>query len=392
MAHNQSGSLLENVGILAGGFTALFFLSALNSAYSTVLSMIKSELSLSYALSGFLMTSYFVGYALGQIPWGFMTDRFGIKKTMTLSLAGTAMSTVFFGFAANIWQIIVSRFLAGLLGAGLFVPAVKLISVWFSSNKRGTALGVLNIGGSLGLVAISWFSPILSFSFGWRGSLILIGLSGFLSSCLAWQLLRDQTISLSENEHRLNLKETFGNKGFWALAFMQFVRLGSYYTFIAWLPIFFQEEYGLSLLAAGTAFSLFNLAGTVSNPLGGVFSDRVGEKLTIFLSFIFLALTIMIFFEINMLQIPYISAFILGWFINFVRSPIFTIIPKIWGASMAGKISGIHNTFASIGALVLPFFLGYIKDLTNSYYFGWILLSVLLILGTILNLLIRMPE
>jgi nitrate/nitrite transporter NarK len=72
-----------------------------------------------------------------------------------------------------------------------------------------------------------------------------------------------------------------------------------------------------------------------------------------------------------------------------MRSPIFTIIPKIWGTSTAGKISGIHNTFASIGALALPFVLGYIKDLTDSYLFGWIFLSALLTLGTILNLLIN---
>ncbi len=388
----QSTSFSGNLGILVGGFIALFFLSVLNSAYSTVLSLIKDELSLSYALSGSLMTSYFVGYALGQIPWGYLTDKFGIRKIMTLSLAGTAISTASFGLATNIWQITTARFLAGILGAGLFVPAVKLIAMWFSPNKRGTVLGILNVGGSLGLVASSWLSPILSLNLGWRGSLIVLGLFGVLFSCLILQLLRDKTILRSENEQRSNLGETLRNKGFWALALMQFVRLGSYYTFIAWLPIFFQEEYGLSLLAAGIAFSLFSLAGMFSNPLGGFVSDRTSEKLVLFSSFLILALTIIISFETDIFQILYISAFVIGWFINFVRSPIFTIIPKMWGTSMAGKISGIHNTFASIGALALPFFLGYIRDLTSSYHFGWISLSVLLVLGAILNLLIRTPK
>ena len=83
---------------------------------------------------------------------------------------------------------------------------------------------------------------------------------------------------------------------------------------------------------------------------------------------------------------------IAGWFIYFVRSPSFAILPRLYGVDVAGRISGVHNTFASLGALVLPFFLGYVRDVTESYWIGWVVLSGLLALGTIVTLFLRVSN
>jgi MFS-type transporter involved in bile tolerance (Atg22 family) len=50
---------------------------------------------------------------------------------------------------------------------------------------------------------------------------------------------------------------------------------------------------------------------------------------------------------------------------------------------MAGQISGILNTFASAGALLLPLLLGVVRDITASYLVGWILLALLMLLAGI---------
>ena len=62
MAAEGSGNPLKaNLRILAGGFLAFLSLNVLNSSYSTVMALIMEELSLSYTMSGALMSSYFVG-------------------------------------------------------------------------------------------------------------------------------------------------------------------------------------------------------------------------------------------------------------------------------------------------------------------------------------------
>lgn len=384
-------TLSAHAGILLGGFLALCFLNILNSAYSTVLVLIKEEFSLSYTLSGALMSSYFVGYTIGQIPWGYLADRFGSRLVMTLSVIGIALSTVLFGLSFDIWQAILSRFLAGLLGAGIFVPGVRLISSWFSPKGRGSALGILSVGGSIGLIAASWLTPLLAMRLGWRRSMAIFGILTILSSAVIWWTLRDRRGARSSTGIKMDIEEVIKTGSFWILALAQFIRLGSNYTFIAWLPLLLKEEYGLSLFSAGIAFSLFNFAGMLSNPVGGVTADLIGEKTVLLVSFFATALCILLFTVVKTSPIILCAAFILGWFINFVRSPSFSIIPNLYGVDVAGKISGIHNTFASMGALALPLLLGYIRDFSSSYHAGWMALSALLMFGTILNVFLRTP-
>ncbi|MCW4049943.1 MAG: MFS transporter [Candidatus Bathyarchaeota archaeon] len=371
--------VLRHPGTLAGGFLALATLSVMNSAYSTVLDSIKGDLALSYTESGALMSTYFIGYALGQIPWGVLADRKGSRPTITLSVLGVSAATVFFGFSDDIVYALASRFITGLLGAGIFVPSVRLVSAWFNADERGTALGVLNIGGSLGLVVASWAVPLVSVGLGWRMTIGSTGAFGLLSAAVVWFLLNDRNENHYGSIHLASLP--LNDRSFWYLAASQFIRLGSYYTFIAWLPLVLKEDYGLSLVATSRALSIFNLAGMLANPLGGVVSDRIGEKKVLIASFALLSLILLVFTGTLSGVTVYGVVFVLGWFINFIRSPAFTIIPGIYGTEAAGSISGIHNTFASFGALVLPFTLGFIKDFTLSYSAGWLTVSMLMMLG-----------
>jgi nitrate/nitrite transporter NarK len=129
-----------------------------------------------------------------------------------------------------------------------------------------------------------------------------------------------------------------------------------------------------------------------ANPLGGVFSDRFGEKPILIGSFGFLG-TLMLILTGNLHGLLiYFLVLLVGWFINFVRSPAFMIIPRIFGTEASGSISGIHNTFASFGALVLPFTLGFIKDHTLSFNAGWLTVSLLMYLGASILWILKTPE
>jgi NNP family nitrate/nitrite transporter-like MFS transporter len=129
----------------------------------------------------------------------------------------------------------------------------------------------------------------------------------------------------------------------------------------------------------------------ISNPVGGLISDRVGERPVLVASFIALGVGTFLFRETSWGALMYSLIFVLGWFINFVRSPSFAVIPRLYGVERAGKVSGMQNTFASIGALILPLFLGYIRDATASYSAGWTVLSLLLVSVGLLNLLLESP-
>ena len=382
-------NLLRHPGVLFGGFLALTVLSIMNSAYSYVLGSIKGELLLSYTESGALMSAYFTGYTVGQIPWGLLADRFGSRRVMAVSVLGVSVATILFGFGTDFSSLAVTRFLAGLLGAGVFVPSVRLIAGWYEARERGTALGLLNVGGSIGLIVVTWASPFLALSYGWRLSIIIQGVAGVSSSLFVWFFLRDGVKGRGVSVR--TIVSTLRQRSFWILALAQFIRLGSYYTFLAWLPLLLKEDYGFNLLLVGTAMSLFNFAGMVSNPVGGFLADVLGEKKVLMGCFLLLAVNVYAFTVLPGGTMILIASFLLGWLINFVRSPAFTIIPRIFGAETAGSLSGFHNTFASLGALALPLLLGVVKDATASYDIGWFALSTLMIIGTALIAVIKVP-
>ena len=381
--------LVKYSSIIFGCFLAFFLLNVLNSSYSTVLEMIKTEFNLTYTMSGALMSSYFVGYMIGQIPWGILADKFGSRRIIAASIFGTAVFTLFFSVSSGFWQAIVARFLSGLLGAGVFVPMVKLVSDWFPAHKMGTALGILSTGGSLGLIVSSWIVPFYSVQLGWRSTLGITGVLGLVSALAIWFTLKDKSVEKTGRGGLGEVTNVFRERSFWIMACVQFIRLGANYAYIAWLPLLLREEYGLSMVAAGVVYSLFNLAGMISNPVGGFVSDRVGERGVLLATFSALGVFTYAFIELKSGVLMYVLVVAMGWCINFIRSPSFAILPKLYGVERAGRISGINNTFASAGALCLPILLGYIMDATTSYYAGWVLFSIILISASILMIALK---
>ena len=126
--------------------------------------------------------------------------------------------------------------------------------------------------------------------------------------------------------------------------------------------------------------------------MGGIVSDRLGEKIVLLASFAVLAVASFAFTLVKGGIPMYLVILIMGWFINFVRRPSFALIPRLYGVERAGRVSGIQNTFASIGALVLPFIIGYIRDATDSYWAGWITLALILGATAISSLFLRVPR
>jgi nitrate/nitrite transporter NarK len=372
---------------------ALMLMTSMNGAHSPILPIIKKALYLTYTESGMLTTAFFLGYTLGQIPWGHIADRIGGKKVLIASISGISISIFFFGGSRNSLDALIWRFFAGLLGAGVFVPGVRLVSTWFPSQKRGIAIGLFGIGGNLGAIFMSIAAPQLASLYGWRQSIRFFSLIGFLSIPLLWVKLKASKERILEvNKKQLSLRSLLSQKSFWMLGYDQFMRLGSFNTMQAWLPIYLYEVYKLDLFIASSFLIPFNLIAIVSKPAGGLLSDRIGEKKVIIGTFAILGPSFIIFALMRNIILAFLLVGIFGFFINFLQGPIFSILPKIYGIESSGKISGYQNTFAAAGSFALPFILGYLKDYTASFVAGWISLGILCLIGFGQTILLRVID
>jgi NNP family nitrate/nitrite transporter-like MFS transporter len=273
--------------------------------------------------------------------------------------------------------MIATRFAAGVLGAGIFVPSVRLISAWFPSGNRGLAIGLFGAGTSVGGIVVSFSSPFIALLLEWRWSVRTLTFLGFFIAFMIGLWLRDapQTASISKGSG--SLKEIISSRAFWILGYDQLIRLGLTYAASAWLPTFVSESYGLSTATASLSLTLMNLIGVFSNPGGGMLSDRMGEIKSALPALAFITPAVFLLAAYRDLILIWVLIGILGFFINFLRSPLFSILPKIYGLRQSGAVTGYQNTFASAGAFLFPFVIGSSRDISGSFTTGWISLAIL---------------
>jgi MFS family permease len=362
--------------VLSACSLAAFFLSVSNTIHPPLLPLIRDDLGLSYTEAGLLTTGYFVGYSIGQIPWGYFSDRHHRGRTITFSVLGTLLFSFLLGFARSGSEAVLWRFMAGILGAGIFITGVKMISELFESRRRGLAIGLYGASTSLGPIFSGVMAPLIATAYDWRWSLMACAGLGLLVVVLTWSTLRGQGEASKRVEVSWDLKGVYRTRSFWVLGFVQFLRLGTTYGLTTWIPTFLHEVHALDLPLASFSLVSMNAVGVFANPLGGWLADRLSEKRVISLSYALLIPFYLLFALSNALPTLFLVILLFGLLTNIQRSPSFAMLPRLYGLEVYGRVLGFQNTFAAVGAFVFPLLLGYLRDATSVFEVGWMTLAL----------------
>jgi MFS family permease len=363
-------------------FSAVFAMNMSVVAYAPILAILKSELRLSYTEAGMVASAYFISYAVGQIPWGLLADRYGGKRIVIAGLLGAGASTGLFAFSASELIAVALRFICGLLAAGIFVPSIRIVSDWFAQNKRGVALGTLGVGSSLATLIVGFAMPLLTAYLGWRLATQVFAAVSIADAGILWVLLREspsRRLEKTKLDERSLAPQPIRDRGFLILGYIQFVRYGFHNALVTWIPLFLAEAFGMSLLLAGAAISWIFMITMISDPLGGLISDKVGRAPVMSTSlFVLAVLASGIAFNRNPILI-WILLTGVGWFVEFYRGPLFAAVPDRYGIERTGSVSAAHNTFAAVGAFAVPLLFGWLRDLSGTFWFGWLAIVGLLL-------------
>jgi MFS transporter, ACS family, glucarate transporter len=115
-----------------------------------VLSYVRENYGLTEDQTRFLVSAFFYTYAFGQIPCGWLADRYGARLMLSLYLAIWSALTGLMGFAQGFITLLLFRFGCGLFEAGAYPACAGLIRRWIPYEKRGFASGVVSLGGRIG--------------------------------------------------------------------------------------------------------------------------------------------------------------------------------------------------------------------------------------------------
>ncbi|GIW79764.1 MAG: hypothetical protein KatS3mg105_1571 [Gemmatales bacterium] len=119
---------------------------------------IREDLGLTNNQISWMLSAFFLTYALAQVPSGFLSDRYGARKMLTLYILFWSLFTALTGLATSFLMIIALRLGFGVAQAGAYPTAGSLLSKWVPFSFRGFASSLIAFGGRVG----GFIAPLLT--------------------------------------------------------------------------------------------------------------------------------------------------------------------------------------------------------------------------------------
>jgi sugar phosphate permease len=354
------------------------------------LPLIREDLGMTFAQAGMLSAAATFTYALGQIPGGYLADRFGPKRVFFIGILGSTLLSLNFGMIQSYPAAIANQIVSGVFRALIFAPGLTLVASWFPADRKATAMGVYVIGGVSGNILLSLVGPFLVNHYGWRPPFIAFAALGV---CMAFVYLAFGKQKPAAGPRRpvsvLDAFQLFRYPIMWVCAGIQFIRFGVATSFNFWLPSLLVADRGLSLQTAGFITAMgFALTGP-SNALGGYVSDRLrNPPLVIGASLGVLACTSALLVVVDSIPLLVLVVALNAVFLQFYFGPLFYVPVEVLGARVAGISAGFCNMFANLGALVFAYALGVVKDTAGAFTWGFIATSAVCVVGVALSVVL----
>lgn len=153
---------------------------------------IQDELGVTDGQLGLLTGLYFaMFYCILAIPVGWLADRTNRVKVLALSCGLWSAATAACGMAGSYPQLAAARMAVGVGEAGGVPPSYAIISDYFPSGTRGTALSLFNMGPPIGMALGVAFGASIAAAYSWRLAFLWVGAIGVLTALIVWFMVRE---------------------------------------------------------------------------------------------------------------------------------------------------------------------------------------------------------
>jgi ACDE family multidrug resistance protein len=250
---------------------------------TTLFPVLKEEFALTNQQVGLIVAIPSLCQFLLSVPSGMVSDRFGPKKLVALSMLIAAVGALLGSVSSTPWMFIVASTLLTFNSTLYHPPAQSYVSDITSPRDRSRALGIWHSGGttgvSLGPLSITFLMGL--FAFNWRqiyGFWIIPPLLGVV----ALYFLRPPSEIVTEEERdkweEKEAVDTLLNRNMMFLLLSGTVRRFGGGLTTGFLSIWLVEVQGWTVGQVGIMMGISSLMGIVASPLGGELASRYGEK------------------------------------------------------------------------------------------------------------------
>lgn len=153
---------------------------------------IQDELGVTDGQLGLISGLYFaLFYCILAIPVGWLADRTNRVRVLAFSCALWSAATAACGLSTGYGQLAASRMAVGIGEAGGVPPSYAIISDYFPSGTRGTALSLFNLGPPIGSALGVAFGASIAAAYSWRDAFIWVGVVGVVTAIVVWLFVRE---------------------------------------------------------------------------------------------------------------------------------------------------------------------------------------------------------
>lgn len=250
---------------------------------------IQDELGVTDGQLGLLGGLYFAAfYCILAIPVGWLADRTNRTRILALACALWSAATAACGLSQNYGQLAVSRMTVGVGEAGGVPPSYAIISDYFPSGTRGTALSLFNLGPPIGQALGVAFGASIAAAYSWRDAFVAVGVVGIITAVVVFLFVKEP--KKGGLDRPTTDAAPVEKAGFWSTCKMYFANpvlrgmalaCGATqfvtYALLAFATLFLMREKGMTLQQVAVWYAL--VVGIFTS-LGMFVSGRLIDRLT----------------------------------------------------------------------------------------------------------------
>jgi MFS family permease len=335
-----------------------------------VLPVVQAEFGATRGAVSLAFTLTMLGFGVGGVATGRVTDRFGIVAAMALSISFLGLAYLLAGLSTTLWQFIAVHVLIGLGTSATFGPMMAEASHWFE-RYRGLAVTIVAsgnyVGGTLWPPLVNWGMQTA----GWRATHIAIGIFCAVAMTVVLLVLRAQIGRAARRSHanapppQVDLRLSTNT-----LTVMLCIASIACCVAMA-MPqvhiVAYCGDLGYGVARGAEMLSLMMAFGVTSRIGSGFLADKIGGILTLLIGSVAQGFALLFYLFFDSLTSLYLISAMFGLFQGGIVPSYAIIVRESMPASEAATRVGIVILASVVGMSFGGWVSGVIFDATGSY-------------------------
>lgn len=384
---------IKLVAVFTLGWLVIY---AARTILNPIMGNIKAEFTLDSAQLGLIMSLFFIGYTVTQIPSGIMGDKIGRKKILVPSFLVFGIFMVITGLMPSYFLFVIAWVIVGLAQGMFYGPQYALSSEAIPEKNITLGSALINSGMAFG-TSIGYFISSISVSemgMSWRIPFYIMAVPILIIAFLMYRIIKERPrkqVQQDENIAPFKMSSLFKNRNLILAYIIIFCSIYGFFMIITWLPYYLESERGINGAQVAFVASLVPWAAIPGSLFFSWLSDKLGRRKPVLmimlpLAFIFTA-SIVFFDNLVILYIALIGYGIVG---KISTNPVLiAVVADNAPKSALGTSFSVYNFIGMTASILAPYITGFLTDLTGSMAIGFYLAALLLVVGLVAALMLK---